>query len=166
MRKFLFGALLFCFSLGWAAENECHVFLVQIETVNESELSRSLTAEEEVQAEDLAEQFASLELSAIYSSDRPLAMQTAQILAQYHDCPLIIHPALRDFTISSLFYRIGDLKDLGERIYYDHRDENIICITHESLINFAGRYVQGGFKGISHFSYVQLEFDGSGIHLP
>ncbi|MEI8365446.1 MAG: histidine phosphatase family protein [Parachlamydiaceae bacterium] len=167
MKKYLILNVIFLFfcALGHTTE-ECHVFFVQIADSNPlNDDQPSLNEEEQAIVEGLAADLTAMNFAAIYCSDNPLAIQTAQILATYHDCPVFITPVLGNFTRMKIFKMVGPLRKFGEEIYLNNNGKNIACVIPESLMNFIGRYIHGGFTTQADFTYLHVNSNGAGLYL-
>ncbi len=150
--------------LAHAADDLCHVFLVQVPDRTPIE-GEELTAEERVLAENLAREFASADIAAIYTSDEPCAIQLAALIAEYHNVPVIPHATLQALAPNTVFQRVGGLRTLGVDIVEQNRGKKVVLITHESLVRFIGRYVQGSVKQTPNFSYIEISSDGKSMYL-
>lgn len=140
----------------------CHTFLVQ---VTDGAADRHLSEEESSSADLLAKQLKDVEIAAVYSSDELCAVETAQKIAQYHNLEVITDPALRTLSPGTLFQRIGAMRTFGVNLTCRHTGCSIVVVTHESLVNFVGRYTSGGFKKIPHFSFLEIGSDGRSMHI-
>ena len=147
-----------------AEDDQCHVFLIQVPDKTPNEGSE-LSEEEMVLAEGLAVQFANADIAAIYTSDEPCAIQLATMIAAYHNVPLVQHATLQSLLPNTLFKRVGGLRTFGVDLVEQYRGSNIILITHESLVAFISRYIQGGIKKVPNFSYIEISSDGKSMYL-
>ena len=125
-----------------------------------------LKEEEQIAAETVAEALKDANFSAIYCSEAPHAIQTAYILASYHECPVVIHPTLNGFHPLALFKKVGAIRSLARDLYLNSTDQNICWVVHHNLMNIIGKRVYGIYKTIPVLSYIQLDYDETGIHLP
>ena len=162
--------MLFLFLIGQAAsihslQNEsCHILLVQIPDRIIPD-NASLSEEELTLAGALAEQLSNMDIAAIYSSDEHSALQTADLIAQYHLVPVIPSEALR-LTLPYLhFRRAGSLRTFIMNLLEKNLGDNVVIVTHQDLVTFVGRYTNGGFKPIPHFSYLEFNSDGKSMYL-
>lgn len=166
MNRCIGGVFLFvlCFArLAYAVEDSfCNVYLVQIPDEISGE-DRMFNDQEKLLAENLAKQFIDVNIAAIYTSDELFAMEMASLIQQYHDVPVIGHTTLQVLAPNTLFRRVGGLKTLGLDIVDQHRGQNIVLITHESMMTFISRYVQGDFSKVSNFSYIEVSSDGQSV---
>ena len=163
--KIVFLCILGLIQVAYAGEGDlCHVFIVQIPDTRPMEGS-DLSETEKNLAIELAMRLASVDIAAIYTSDDPSAQQTAALIAAYHNVPITSHTTLQKLVPNTLFRRVGDLRTLGVNMVDENRGRNIVLVTHESVVRFIGRYVQGDFKKIPNFSYIEVSSDGTSMFL-
>lgn len=144
--------------------DSCHVFLVQVpdRTIEDN---TTLSEEEFFLAETLASQLSELNIATVYSSDEPSALQTAELIAQYHNLPITPDESLRLTIPHSHFRKAGNIRTFAMNLLEKNKGNTVVVITHENLVKFIGNYTRGGFKPIPHFSYIELNSDGKSMYL-
>ncbi len=76
------------------------------------------------QAQVLAQWFATRSMAAIWSSDLPRAMQTAQAIAAHQSCPVIASPALRERSLGAFEGKTWDEVRAIREEYTGHGTNN------------------------------------------
>ena len=161
--------MLFLCMIGQAASvhsaqpESCHILLVQIPDRTIAD-NASLSEEEIALAGALAEQLSNIDIAAIYSSDEHTASQTANLIAQYHNVPVISSEALRLTRPYSHFRRAGSLRTFSIDLLANNLGNTVIVIIPQDAVNFAGKFIRAGFTGIPHFSYLEFDSDGKSVH--
>ncbi|MBM3198329.1 MAG: histidine phosphatase family protein [Chlamydiae bacterium] len=164
-KKSLYWLLLLiglCSRIHAEGDSLCHVFLVQVPDKTPDDL---LSDKEYPLALAIAQSLSSEPIAAIYTSDEPCAKQTAEIIASYHNLQVQEHVTLQAIAPNTLFQRMGGLRTFGVNLAEKHRGEQIVIVSHESLVRFVGRYVHGGYRNIPHFSYIKISSDGKSMFL-
>lgn len=147
--------------VGYAAEGCCQVFLVQVPDKSSFELSE----QERVKMEGLVAHFASMNVSVVYVSDELWAQEVAGLVSQHHDLSAIANPALNSLRRDTLFQRVEGIRTFAMDLVEENRGKTAILITHESVVRFIGRYLDGGFRPISDYSYIEVCANGESPYL-
>jgi len=146
--------------------DDSHVYFVSVTETDETHATNPyLKEDEQIAAEAVAVALKDVNFFAIYCSEAPHAIQTAHIIANYHECPVVIHPTLNGFHPLALFKKVGALRALGRELHLNNNGQTVCWVVHHNLMNIIGKRVYGIYKKIPDLSYVQLDYDETGVHL-
>ena len=146
--------MLYSFQL-CALEGNSSVYLVQIRDGN-LEDHHELGISELLQVRQLADQWASLAIIGIYTSDAYSAVQTAQIINQYHGCDIISRELLK-ISPETLSDNLSAFKLFIRQIFNQSREGSLIVLLPKSLLTLFYNMLYKHSKEFSDFTYVKIE---------